>query len=38
MRKKVYTDATFFADVGFRYYGLIDGPDIGSLVSVLKAA
>ena len=38
IRKKVYNDATFFEDLGFRYYGLIDGHDIESLVSVLNAA
>lgn len=38
IRKKVYNDATFFEDLGFRYYGLIDGHDIESLVSVLNTA
>lgn len=37
IRKHVY-HSTFFEDLGFRYYGLIDGHDIESLVSVLKAA
>lgn len=38
IRKRVYNDATFFEDLGFRYYGLIDGHDIECLVSVLNAA
>lgn len=38
IRKRVYNDATFFEDLGFRYYGLIDGHDVESLVSVLNAA
>ena len=38
IRKRVYNDATFFEDLGFRYYGLIDGHDIESLISVLNAA
>lgn len=38
IRKKVYNDATFFEDLGFRYYGVIDGHDMESLVSVLNAA
>lgn len=38
IRKRVYNDATFFEDLGFRYYGLIDGHDIESLISVLSAA
>lgn len=37
IRKHVY-HSTFFEDLGFRYYGPIDGHDIESLVSVLKAA
>lgn len=38
IRKKVYNNATFFEELGFRYYGLIDGHDMESLVSVLTAA
>lgn len=38
IRKRVYNDATFFEDLGFRYYGLIDGHDMESLISVLNAA
>lgn len=38
IRKKVYNNATFFEDLGFRYYGPIDGHDMDSLISVLTAA
>ncbi len=37
VRKRVY-HSTFFEDLGFRYYGPIDGHDIESLISVLNAA
>ncbi|MDE6124567.1 MAG: 1-deoxy-D-xylulose-5-phosphate synthase [Eubacterium sp.] len=37
IRKRVY-HATFFEDLGFRYYGPIDGHDMESLISVLTAA
>lgn len=37
IRKHVY-HSTFFEDMGFRYYGPIDGHDIESLVTVLNAA
>jgi 1-deoxy-D-xylulose-5-phosphate synthase len=37
IRKKIY-HATFFEDLGFRYYGPIDGHDIDALVDVLKVA
>lgn len=37
IRKHVY-HSTFFEDMGFRYYGPIDGHDIESLVNVLNAA
>lgn len=37
IRKRVY-HSTFFEDMGFRYYGPIDGHDIESLVAVLNAA
>lgn len=37
IRKKIY-HATFFEDLGFRYYGPIDGHDIDALIDVLKAA
>lgn len=37
IRKKVY-HATFFEDLGFRYYGPIDGHDIDALIDVLKVA
>lgn len=37
IRKRVY-HSTFFEDMGFRYYGPIDGHDIESLVTVLNAA
>ena len=38
IRKKVYKSATFFEDLGFRYYGPIDGHNIDNLISVLTAA
>lgn len=40
IRKKIYHagNATFFEDLGFRYYGPIDGHDIDALVDALKAA
>lgn len=37
IRKHVY-HSTFFEDLGFRYYGPIDGHDIESLVSALNVA
>ncbi len=37
IRKKVYKN-TFFEELGFRYYGPIDGHDIDSLIDVLNAA
>lgn len=37
IRKKVYK-STFFEDLGFRYYGPIDGHDIDALTSVFSAA
>ena len=37
IRKKIY-HATFFEDLGFRYYGPVDGHDIDALIDVLKAA
>lgn len=37
IREKVYKN-TFFEELGFRYYGPIDGHDIETLVDVLKAA
>ena len=38
IRKRVYKRATFFEDLGFRYYGPIDGHNIDNLISVLNAA
>ena len=38
IRKRVYKSATFFEDLGFRYYGPIDGHNIDNLISVLNAA
>lgn len=38
LRRKIYNRATFFEDMGFRYYGPIDGHDMESLVSVLETA
>lgn len=40
IRKKIYNagNATFFENLGFRYYGPIDGHDIDALTDVLKAA
>ncbi|MDE6155072.1 MAG: 1-deoxy-D-xylulose-5-phosphate synthase, partial [Eubacterium sp.] len=40
IRKKIYNaaNATFFENLGFRYYGPIDGHDIDALVDALKAA
>ncbi len=37
IRKKVYKN-TFFEDLGFRYYGPIDGHDLDALIDVLNAA
>ncbi len=37
IRKRVYND-TFFEDLGFRYYGTIDGHDIDALIDALNAA
>lgn len=37
IRKKIY-HATFFEDLGFRYYGPIDGHDIDALIDVLETA
>ena len=37
IRKKVYKN-TFFEDLGFRYYGIIDGHDLDSLIDALKVA
>ena len=37
IRKKIY-HATFFENLGFRYYGPIDGHDIDDLIDVLKVA
>ncbi|MCM1285641.1 MAG: 1-deoxy-D-xylulose-5-phosphate synthase [Acetobacter sp.] len=37
IRKRVY-NATFFEDLGFRYYGPIDGHDIEALIDVLNVA
>ncbi len=37
IRKRIY-HATFFEDLGFRYYGPVDGHDIEALIDVLKAA
>ena len=38
IRKRVYKNATFFEDLGFRYYGPIDGHDLEHLEGVLNAA
>lgn len=38
IRKRVYHNATFFEDMGFRYYGPIDGHNFEDLVAVLNAA
>lgn len=40
IRKKIYNaaNATFFENLGFRYYGPIDGHDIDALVDAFKAA
>lgn len=37
IRKRVYK-STFFENLGFRYYGPIDGHDLDSLIDVLNAA
>lgn len=37
VRKRVYKN-TFFEDLGFRYYGPIDGHDMDALIDVLNAA
>lgn len=37
VRKKVY-HSTFFEDLGFRYYGPIDGHDMEALIDVFNAA
>lgn len=38
LRRKIYHSATFFEDLGFRYYGPIDGHDIDALVAALETA
>lgn len=38
LRRKIYHNATFFEDLGFRYYGPIDGHDIESLIAALETA
>lgn len=38
LRRKIYHNATFFEDLGFRYYGPIDGHDIDALVAALETA
>ncbi len=38
IRRKVYNNATFFEDLGFRYYGPIDGHDIEGLIAALETA
>ena len=37
IRKRVYK-STFFEDLGFRYYGPIDGHDLDSLIDAMRAA
>lgn len=37
IRKKIY-HSTFFEDLGFRYYGPIDGHDLDALIDVLNVA
>lgn len=37
-KKSIYHNATFFEDMGFRYYGPIDGHDYEDLIPVLNAA
>ena len=37
LRKRIY-HSTFFEDLGFRYYGPVDGHDIDALIDVLKVA
>lgn len=38
IRKRIYNNASFFEELGFKYYGLIDGHNIEDLISVLNAA
>lgn len=38
LRRRIYHKATFFEDLGFRYYGPIDGHDIESLTAALQTA
>lgn len=38
LRRRIYHSATFFEDLGFRYYGPIDGHDIDALVAALETA
>ncbi len=38
LRRKIYHSATFFEDLGLRYYGPIDGHDMNELISVLETA
>lgn len=38
LRRRIYHKGTFFEDLGFRYYGPIDGHDIGALVAALETA
>lgn len=37
LRKRIY-HSTFFEDLGFRYYGPIDGHDLDALIDTLKVA
>ncbi len=38
IRKRVYKNSTFFENLGFRYYGPIDGHDIKSLTAAFETA
>lgn len=38
LRRRIYHSGTFFEDLGFRYYGPIDGHDIDALVAALETA
>ena len=38
IKNKLYTQSTFFEDLGYRYMGPIDGHDISVLVDALEAA
>ena len=38
LRRKIYNNATFFEDLGFRYYGPLDGHDMEALIAAFETA